>query len=63
MCTYECPDGPTFDACTEECLSGLSQAEVTKLNEVAHCFEISGCDDDECLQQTCATELQACIGG
>jgi hypothetical protein len=60
LCASDCPDND--DACAQACIASLSDAEMGKLQAVGVCINGSGCQDDACIQQTCATEIQTCIG-
>lgn len=60
LCASDCPDND--DACPQACVAGLSTTEMGKLEAVGTCINNSACQTDECIQQACATEIQACIG-
>lgn len=59
ICIGECADGD--DACVQQCVAGMSDAELGELQELATCISNSGCEDDECIQNTCSAEITACV--
>jgi hypothetical protein len=57
-CLAACGDD---DKCTDNCFGGMNDAELKKLQAVSICIGESGCSDDACVQEVCATEIATCL--
>jgi hypothetical protein len=58
------PCGEKDVKCAQTCRDRSSPAAVTQVESLASCVNASGCaDDDACIEQACATELDVCFGG
>jgi len=60
LCVGDCADND--EACFAACMKGMPDDEFAKFEAVGTCINNSGCETDECVQESCATEIQACIG-
>jgi hypothetical protein len=58
QCLAACGDD---DKCTDNCYGGMSDAELKELQAISICIAESGCTDDACVEQACATEIATCL--
>lgn len=59
LCVNDCPDAD--DACFQACMKGMPDNELAKFEAVGVCINTSGCETDDCIQETCAAEIKACL--
>lgn len=57
-CLGDC--GEDDEACMDACLASLPDAEMAELGDLATCIQNSGCEDQACVEETCAAEFAAC---
>lgn len=57
-CLGECAEND--EKCQDACLAALPDAEMQELGELAVCIQNSQCQDQACVEDTCATEFAAC---
>lgn len=49
------------DECTDKCYGALPDDELKELQAISLCIADSGCTDDECVAETCATQIETCL--
>jgi hypothetical protein len=57
-CLADC-DGDA--ACEDGCYGGMSDAELTELQNISLCIADSGCTTDECVVEVCADPINVCL--
>lgn len=57
-CLGECAEDD--EKCQDACLASLPDGEMQELGDLAVCIQNSGCQDQTCVEDTCAAEFAAC---
>jgi hypothetical protein len=57
-CLGDCAEND--EKCQDACLASLPDAEMQELGDLAVCIQNSDCQDQACVEETCAAEFAAC---
>lgn len=58
LCAADC----RTDACVESCMDDATPSARRQMIALATCYEEAGCEDAECIRESCPDEADACGG-
>ena len=61
MCAQMCPQGD--QGCLQQCFGQLSPEAQQVFMSLQQCIQSNMCETDECVEENCGAEIEACFGG